>query len=63
MRILATKINSANTIDHDQFTSSTQFDVEEPKTYSRAMQCPHAAEWARVMEEDLDQLHKTGPGL
>ena len=58
MRILATKINSANAVDHDQFTSSTQFDVEEPETYSRAMQGPHAAEWARAMEEELDQLHK-----
>lgn len=44
MMILATKINSANAVNHDQFTSSTQFDVEEPETYSRAMQGPHAAE-------------------
>ncbi len=58
MRILATKINSANAVDQDQFANSTQFDVEEPETYSRAMQGPHAAEWARAMEEELDQLHK-----
>lgn len=58
MRILATKINLANAVDHDQFTSSTQFDVEELKTYSRLMQGPHAAEWARAIEEELNQLHK-----
>lgn len=58
MRILVTKINSENAVDQDQFANSTQFDVEEPKTYCRAMQGPHAAEWARAMEEELDQLHK-----
>lgn len=60
MRILATKINSANAADHDQFSCSTQFDVEEPETYARAMQGPHAVEWAKAMEEELDQLHKNG---
>ncbi len=54
MRILATKINSANAVDQDQFANSTQFDAEEPETYSTAMQGPHAAEWARAMEEKLD---------
>lgn len=56
--VLATKINSANAIDHDQLACSTQFDVEEPETYNRAMQGPNAAEWARAMEEELGQLHK-----
>ena len=37
MRILATKINSTNAVDQDQFANSTQFDVEEPEMYSRAM--------------------------
>ena len=37
MRILITMINSANTVDHDQSANSIQFDVEEPKTYSRVM--------------------------
>lgn len=37
MRILATNINSANAVDQDQFANSTQFDVEEPEMYSRAM--------------------------
>ena len=37
MRILVTKINSANAVDQDQFANSTQFDVEEPETYSKAM--------------------------
>ncbi len=58
MRILATKINSANAVDQDQFANSTQFDVEEPETYSKTMQGPHAAKWARAIEEELDQLHK-----
>ncbi len=49
MRILATKINSANAVDHDQFSNSTQFDVEESETCSRAMQGPHAA---RIGESD-----------
>lgn len=43
IRILATKISSANIVDYDQFISSTQFDVEEPETYFRAIQGPHAA--------------------
>ena len=58
MTILATMVNSANAVDHDQFSNSTQFYVEEPETYSRVMQGPHAAKWARAMEEELDQLHK-----
>ena len=37
LRILATKINSANAVDQDQFACSTQLDVEEPETYARAM--------------------------
>ena len=58
LKILATRINLANAADQDQFVSSTQFDVEEPETYARAMQGPNAAEWAKAMEEELDQLRK-----
>lgn len=43
LRILATRINSANAVDQDQFACSTQLDIEEPETYSRAMQGPNAA--------------------
>lgn len=37
IRILAIKINSANVVDHDQFTSFIQFDVKELETYFGAM--------------------------
>ena len=56
--LLATKIHSANAGDLDHFVGSTQFDVEEPETYARAMQGPNSTEWARAMEEELDQLRK-----
>lgn len=58
IRILAIKINLTNVVNHNQFISSTKFDVEEPKTYSREMHRPHATKWAKAMEEKLDQLHK-----
>lgn len=58
LRILATKINTANAVDQDQFVCSTQLDVEEPETYAPAMQGPNASEWAKAMEEELDQLQK-----
>lgn len=56
--ILATKINSVNARDYDQFVCATQFDTEEPKTYARAIQGPNATQWAKAMKEELDQLHK-----
>lgn len=56
--ILATKINSVNATDYDQFVCATQFDIEEPETYARAVQGPYAAQWAKAMEEELDQLLK-----
>lgn len=37
IRILATKINLANAINYNQFTSLTQFDVEKSKTYFRVI--------------------------
>lgn len=58
LKILATRINLANAVDQDQFACSTQLDIEEPETYARAMQGPNAAEWARAIEEELDQLEK-----
>lgn len=59
VRILATKIKSANAVDEDQFTYSTQIDIEP---YARAMQGLNTSEWAKAMEEELDQLQKTTPG-
>lgn len=56
--ILVTRVNIANAVNQDQFACSTQLDVNEPETYSRAIQGPNAAEWARAMEEKLDQLEK-----
>ena len=58
LKILATRINSPNVADQDQFVCSTQFDVEEPETYVRAMQGRNGAKWAKAMEEELDQLRK-----
>ena len=54
LKILATRINLANAVDQDQFVSSTQFDVEEPETYTCAMQGPNTAKWAKAIEEELD---------
>lgn len=54
LRILATRINLINTFDQDQFVYSTQFDVEEPEIYSRVMQDPNSAEWAKAIDEELD---------
>lgn len=56
--VLPTRIHAANAGDLDQFVGSTQFDVEEPETYTKAMQGPNATEWAKAMKEELDQLHK-----
>ena len=56
--ILATTINSANASDHDQFACASQLDVKEPETYPRGMQGPNATQWAKAMEEELDQLRK-----
>lgn len=54
IRILAIKINSINAVDHDQFTSSTQFDVKKSEIYSRAMKGLHAAKQTRTIEKKLN---------
>ncbi len=41
IKILATKIHSTNSADKDHFVFATQFEVEEPKIYARAMQYPN----------------------
>lgn len=56
--LLASRVYNANAGDLDQFVCSTQLDIEEPETYARAMQGPNTAQWAKAMEEELDQLHK-----
>lgn len=55
IRILATKIHSTNAVDQAHFACSTQLDVEEPETYARAMQGPNTTQWAKAMEQQLDQ--------
>ncbi len=42
IKILATKIHPTNSADQDHFVYATQFEVKEPETYARAMQCPNA---------------------
>lgn len=32
--------------------------MEEPETYNKAMQGPHAAQWSQAMREKLDSLHE-----
>lgn len=58
INILATRIHAANAIDQSHFACVSQFDVEEPETYAKAMQGPNAPQWAQAMTEELDQLHK-----
>lgn len=58
LNILATFIHKANAGDVSDFTSSIQLDVEEPETYDRAMNEPHAQQWAHTIQEELDQLEK-----
>ncbi len=58
IKILATKIHSTNSADQDHFVYATQFEVEESETYARAMQCPNVPQWAKAIEEELDQLKK-----
>ena len=56
--LLTSRVYTANAKDLDQFICSTKFDIKEPETYARAMQGPNTFQWAKVMEEELDQLHK-----
>lgn len=58
LRILATKINLANTINENQFIYYIQFDIEELETYLQAIQDPNVAKWAEVIEKKLNQLCK-----
>ncbi len=46
LHILATAIYKANATNLSDFTSSTQLDIEEPKTYKRAMRGPHTQQWS-----------------
>lgn len=58
-KILAAKIIAeASAQDQDQFAYSTQFDIEEPETYNRAMSGSYSSQWSRAMREELDQLEK-----
>ena len=42
IKIFVIKIHFANAPDQDHYVCSTQFDVEKPETYARAMQDPNA---------------------
>ena len=57
-KILALKLLKENAKDTSQFAYATHLDVEESESYNRAMQCPHAAQWSRAMEEELVSLHE-----
>ncbi len=58
IEIFATKIHSINSDGQNHFVYATQFDVKVSETYARAMQCLNAPQWAKAMEEELDQLKK-----
>lgn len=58
IKILAARMYATNATDADHFVCSTQLDVEEPETYTRAMKGPNAPQWAQAMTEELDQLYK-----
>lgn len=56
--VLTSKLLKANTTSPADYALATQLDVEEPESYNRAMQCPHAPQWAQAMREELDSLHE-----
>lgn len=59
IKILATRLHTeANALDQSQFACTTQLDVEEPETYNKAMQGPHAAQWSQAMKGELDSLYE-----
>lgn len=58
LHILASVIHKADAEDASEFAMSTQLDVEEAETYERAMNGPHAQQWAHAIQEELDQLEK-----
>lgn len=58
IKIFVIKIYSANAPNKDHYVCSTQFDVEEFETYARAMEGPNAPQWAKAIEEELDQSNK-----
>ena len=60
--ILAAKMCATNATNADHFLCSTQFDDEEPETFTRAMQGPNAPQWAQAMTKKLDQLYKNDTG-
>ncbi len=51
-------MQKANVASPAEFSSLSEFDVEEPETYKRAINGPHAQQWAHVIQEELDQLEK-----
>lgn len=57
-KILASKLFQANAQTRADYAIATQLDAEEPESYNKAMQCSHAPQWAQVMREELDSLHK-----
>ena len=58
LQILTSIIHKTNIRDTDEFTSSTQLDVEEPETYKQVIYGPHRRQWVQAMKEKLDQLEK-----
>ena len=56
--ILTSRLIQANAQSKGDYVLATQLDVEEPESYNRAMQCPHASQWAQAMKEEIDSLHE-----
>lgn len=58
MRILAIKINLANTVDYNQFINSIQFDIKRSEMYFKPIQSPYTAKQVKGIEKKLDQIYK-----
>lgn len=56
--VLATRLYFTNARDLNQFVYFIQLDIKKPEIYIKVIQTIYAIEWARVIEDDLDQLYK-----
>ncbi len=54
LHILATYMQKANAASPAEFSSLSQFHVEESETYERAINGPYAQQWTHAIQEELD---------
>lgn len=58
VKILATKIHTANFINQSYFAYINQFDVKESKTSAKTIQGFNTPYWIQTMTKKLDQFYK-----